>query len=124
MSYYEMLYIVSSSVSDEERENLIAKLRELVEKSGGAIENENSWGMRSLAYPIKHETKGFYVLNYLELPESTVKELKYFFKVNEGFLRAMILKKKRKLSIAAEEEVKVEETKEKEEQQREGEGNV
>jgi len=104
MSYYEMLYIVSSSVSDEERDNLIVKLRDFIGKNGGVIESENKWGLRSLAYPIKHQNKGYYVLTYLELPEKSVRDLKYFFKVNEGFLRAMLLKKERKGALAAHEE--------------------
>jgi small subunit ribosomal protein S6 len=98
MSYYEMLYIVSPSLSDEERDSLIAKLRDFIEKNNGIIESENKWGLRSLAYPIKHQSKGYYVLTYLELSEKSVKDLKYFFKVNEGFLRVMILKTNKKLA--------------------------
>jgi small subunit ribosomal protein S6 len=101
MSYYEMLYVVSSSLPDEERDNLIAKLRDFTEKNKGIIESETKWGLRSLAYPIKHQNKGYYVLTYLELPEKSVKDLKYFFKVNEGFLRSMILKKEKKPTIVA-----------------------
>ncbi len=96
MAYYEMLYIVSSSLSDEERENVILKLRDFIEKNGGVIEKEDRWGLRSLAYLIKKEEKGYYVLSYVEIPEHVVKDLKYFIKVNEGFLRAMILKKEKK----------------------------
>ena len=45
MSYYEMLYVVSSSLPDEERDNLIATLREFTEKNKGIIESENKWGL-------------------------------------------------------------------------------
>ncbi len=104
MSYYEMLYIVSSSIPDEERDILITKLRDFIEKNGGVVESENQWGLRSMAYPIKHQNKGYYVLTYLELSEKAVRDLKYFFKVNEGFLRMMLLKKERKEPLTTHEE--------------------
>ncbi len=95
MAYYEMLYIVSQTLSDEEKEMLIRKLGGFVEKNGGVIRSESRWGVRNLAYPIKKQEKGYYVLTYLDLPERSLKDLKYLVKVNEGFLRAMILNKKK-----------------------------
>lgn len=94
MGYYEMLYILSPDFTDEERDSQILKFKEFVEKNKGVIKNEVRWGLRNLTYPIKKKDKGYYVLTYLEIPESFVKEIKYFIRVNEGFLRAMILKKK------------------------------
>ncbi|MGB9694493.1 MAG: 30S ribosomal protein S6 [Caldisericaceae bacterium] len=107
MAYYEMLYIVSQELPDEDKEKLIEKLKDFVEKSGGAIASESRWGTRGLAYPIKKQDKGYYVLTYLDLPEKALKELKYFVKVNEGFLRAMILKKEKPEPEIAEEEAVV-----------------
>lgn len=106
MAYYEMLYILSANLSDEEREALIVKLKETVEKNKGSVVNESKWGLRNLTYSIKKQDKGYYVLSYLELPEQYLKDLKYFLKVNEGFLRAMILKKKRPVQVEKEEEVR------------------
>ncbi len=102
MAYYEMLYILSPDLSDEEREAQITKLKEFVEKNKGEVKSENRWGLKSLAYPIKKKEKGYYVLSYFTLPESAIKEVKYFVRVNEGFLRAMILKKKMPQEVSPE----------------------
>ena len=93
MNYYEMLYIVSPALSESEREELIKKLDDFVKEKGGEVLTENRWGTRTLAYPIKKHTTGYYVLTYVSLPGDKLKDLRYFMQINEGFLRAMILKK-------------------------------
>lgn len=99
MAYYEMLYILSPDLSDEERESLVNKFKDFIGKNKGEVVSEAIWGLRSLTYPINKKEKGYYILDYIDVPESLIKEIKYFIKVNEGFLRAMILKKKRKEPI-------------------------
>jgi len=115
MAYYEMLYIVSQELPDEDKEKLIEKLRDFIEKNSGMISNESRWGTRGLAYPIKKKDKGYYVLTYFDLPEKALKDLKYFVKVNEGFLRAMILKKEKPQEEITEDE-KLDEQKAKEDE--------
>ncbi len=95
MGYYEMLYILSPSLSDEEREELIGKFNEFIVSKGGKVISVNKWGKRSLAYPIKKNNTGYYILSYAEIPAISVRDVKYFTRINEGFLRVMILKKER-----------------------------
>ena len=94
MNYYEILYILSPALSEAEREELVKKLNAFIEQKGGEVISENRWGTRTLAYPIKKHTSGYYVLTYIKLPPESLSELKYFMRINEGFLREMILKKK------------------------------
>jgi len=94
MNYYEILYILSPTLSEAEREELVKKLNAFIEQKGGEVISENRWGTRTLAYPIKKHTSGYYVLTYIKLPPENLSELKYFMRINEGFLREMILKKK------------------------------
>ncbi len=93
MNYYEILYIVSPALSEAEREELIKKLDDFVKEKGGEVLTENRWGTRTLAYPIKKHTTGYYVLTYVKLSGDKLKDLRYFMQINEGFLRAMIIKK-------------------------------
>ncbi len=94
MNYYEILYIISPKLSEAEREELIKKLDAFVKEKGGEVLTENRWGTRTLAYPIKKQTTGYYVLSYVSLPGEKLRDLRYFMQINEGFLRSMILKKK------------------------------
>jgi len=94
MNYYEILYILSPALSEVEREELVKKLNAFIEQKGGEVVSENRWGTRTLAYPIKKYTSGYYVLTYIKLPPENLSDLKYFMRINEGILREMILKKK------------------------------
>lgn len=96
MNYYEVLYIVSANLSDEERAALVNRFHEFVERNGGSLRSENEWGLRTLAYPILKQDRGYYYLAYINLPANAVKDLYYFFRVTDGFLRAMIVKKEEK----------------------------
>ena len=90
---YEVLYIVSAAISDEERQKLVERFREAVSRNGGTVLNENEWGLKNLAYPIKKQDKGYYNLANVDISPAAVKDLYYFFRVTDGFLRAMIVKK-------------------------------
>lgn len=101
---YEVLYIVSAAVSDEERQKLVERFREAVSRNGGTILNESEWGLKNLAYPIKKQDKGYYNLANVDISPAAVKDLYYFFRVTDGFLRAMIVKKEEVKKPTPEEE--------------------
>ncbi len=59
---YELMYIISSNTSDEEKEAAIAKVNAMIEKDGGKIESVERLGNKKLAYEINKKKDGFYVL--------------------------------------------------------------
>ncbi len=95
MGYYEMLYILSASLSDEETEEMIGKINSFIQSNGGRVVDEKRWGKKNLAYPIAKADTGYYVLSHVEIPVDTVSGIKHLAKINENFLRVMIIKKER-----------------------------
>lgn len=95
MGYYEMLYILSASVSDEETEEMIDKINKFIQSKDGRVVDEKRWGKRNLAYPIAKNDTGYYVLSHVEIPVAAVSDIKHLVKINENFLRVMIVKKER-----------------------------
>ena len=93
MGYYEILYILSTSLSDEETEEMIGKINELIQRKNGRVVDEKRWGKRNLAYPIAKNDTGYYVLSHIEIPVDSVSNIKHLVKINENFLRVMIIKK-------------------------------
>ena len=93
MTNYEVLYIVSPSVSEEEREALISKFKTFVESKNGTVAGIDKWGLKKLAYPISFKTEGFYVLmNYAaEAEVSTAMES--LMRITDGILRAIVVRK-------------------------------
>ena len=62
MNSYELVYIIPSQSSDEEKEALIAQVNSMIEKDNGKIESVERLGNKKLAYEINKKREGFYVL--------------------------------------------------------------
>ncbi len=93
MNKYELLYIISKDVSEEQREELIKKFSSYVEKKGGVVEGIDKWGMRKLAYPINFKNEGFYVLMNIQLNPTEVDAMAKLMNITEGVVRQMFVKK-------------------------------
>ncbi len=92
MRNYEMMVILDPALSDEERDTLIGKLRGIIEKNG-KMDSVEVWGKRPLAYEIKHRKEGYYVIFYFESDPTTIDQLKREIRMNNAYLRELIIKK-------------------------------
>ena len=93
MNRYELLYIISSDVAEEQREELIKKFATYVESKGGTVEGIDKWGMRKLAYPINFKNEGFYVLMNISLSPEEVDAMAKLMNITEGIVRQIFVKK-------------------------------
>lgn len=93
MNKYELLYIISSDVSEEKREELIKKFSTYVETKGGVVEGIDKWGMKKLAYPINFKNEGFYVLMNIQLNAAEVDAMAKLMNITEGIVRQMFVRK-------------------------------
>lgn len=93
MNKYELLFIVSSSVNEEQREEIIKKITSLIEAKEGVIEGIDKLGMKKYAYAINFKTEGFYVLiNFSAKPE-VINELNNAMNITDNIVRQMFVKK-------------------------------
>ena len=93
MKKYELLYIISTSVVDEEKEQVVQAVKELVEKNGGKTEEPDRWGVRKLAYPINYKNDGYYVLMNFEAEDTLPASLSEKLNINKNIIRYMIVAK-------------------------------
>jgi len=92
MRTYEVLFILSPQVPEEEATALVGEFRSVVEKIGGAtLKNEEAWGRRRLAYPIQKSNEGVYYLCVIE-SEGSLAELDRRMKNSDRVLRHMIVR--------------------------------
>lgn len=89
MNKYELLYIISSDATEEQREALIEKFKKMVEEKGGVVNGIDKWGMKKLAYPIKFRNEGFYVLMNFESQPELVREMENLMNITEPIVRKM-----------------------------------
>ncbi len=89
---YETVMIFSLKQGEEGIQALIEKFKALVEKNA-TLQNVDEWGKRRLAYLINKESEGYYVLMNFESTAEFPAELDRIFKITDGVLRSMIIKK-------------------------------
>ncbi len=91
MRYYETTYVLSSDLSPEEKDNLKSRFRNVIQKNGKIIK-EDEWGRRRLAYPINHKDFGYYVYLFYEANEQCVKKLEQEMNLQADVLRYLSVK--------------------------------
>src|SRR3954468_16479650 len=92
MALYEHLLIARQDISAQQVDALATHLKTIVEGEGGKIEKQEYWGLRGLAYRIKKNRKGHYVLLNINAPAKAVIELERQLKINEDVLRYLTVK--------------------------------
>ena len=92
MKKYEMLYILSTEITEEERDAIVSKFEKVVTDNGGNVEKVDKWGVKKLVYPINYKTEGYYVLMTFESDTTLVAELKRIAGITDGVMRRLITK--------------------------------
>ena len=93
MNSYELMYIIPSQSSDEEKELLIAKVNSMIEKENGKIESVERIGNKKLAYEINKKREGYYVLVNFTAEESVPNKLSALLAITNNIMRNIIVVK-------------------------------
>ena len=91
MRTYEVLFILSPQVAEEEATNLVGEFKKIAEGTGAKLTHEEAWGRRRLAYPIQKFNEGNYHLFVFE-SDGSLGELDRRMKNSDRILRHMIVR--------------------------------
>lgn len=91
MRTYEVLFILSPQVAEEEATTLITDFKRVAEGTGAKLMHEEAWGRRRLAYPIQKFTEGNYHLFTFD-SDGSLSELDRRMKNSDRILRHMIVR--------------------------------
>jgi small subunit ribosomal protein S6 len=89
---YETLYIVDSTLTDEQISPIIDKYSNLITEQGGEVIAHAKWDKRRLAYEIKGKREGTYILMYFSGEPAVEKELDRVFRISDEVIRHIILR--------------------------------
>lgn len=89
---YETIMVLSVKDGDEAVQALVEKFKALIEKNA-TLQSIDEWGKRKLAYLINKESEGYYVLVNFESEAEFPAELDRIYKITDGVLRSLIIKK-------------------------------
>jgi len=88
MKIYEMILLL-------EKEDDLKTIKELIIQYSGKILNEEKWGERLLAYPIKKKNKAIYYILDFSLDKKNILSFKTKLNFNEKIIRYLLLVKEK-----------------------------
>lgn len=92
MPLYECVLIGRSEVTQQQVDGIVDATIAQVEGDGGALKKREYWGLRNLAYKIKKNRKGHYVMLGLDAPPPAIAEMERQLKLNDDILRFMTIR--------------------------------
>lgn len=87
MTTYEILLMLDPEVAEARQDELIARVRGLVEQAGGTWRSHDNWGRRRLAYEIGKKPEGLYHLVVFESTAERLDEITRVLKIDDAVLR-------------------------------------
>jgi small subunit ribosomal protein S6 len=92
MSIYESTFIVRQDVASAEINKIAESLSNLIKENGGELLKQEYWGLRDLAYEIRKNKKGHYIMLIIEAPYRAMQELQKKIKLSEDIIRSLSVK--------------------------------
>ena len=92
MPLYECVLIARNDVTQQQVETVADTIASDLEGDGGAVKKREYWGLRSLAYRVKKNRKGHYMLLGLDAKPTFVTEMERQLRLNEDVLRFMTIR--------------------------------
>jgi small subunit ribosomal protein S6 len=89
---YEITYIVSAVLNDDQIKGVIQRVKKTIEEGEGDIVESVEWGNRRLAFPIKKKRNGFYVNLYVKAPGTLIPRLERAMEIDDDILRYITLR--------------------------------
>jgi len=89
---YEILLMLDPEGSESHQDELIARIRGLVEGGGGTWRSHDAWGRRRLTFEIARKQEGIYHLVVFEASAETLDEISRVLKIDDAVMRHMATK--------------------------------
>ncbi len=91
MQQYETVVILTPLLSEEAAKEVNAKFSKILTDNGAEIIQEDNWGLRKLAYPIKKKSTGYYHLTEYKAPGELISKLEVELKRDERVVRFLTI---------------------------------
>ncbi|MEO1128352.1 MAG: 30S ribosomal protein S6 [Planctomycetota bacterium] len=88
---YEAMFL-SPPTAGPALEELLSHIKEILDKAGAEVIALRKWDERRLAFEIKKNKRGLYLLAYFSCDPATVSEIERLSNLSEQLLRVMVLR--------------------------------
>jgi len=86
------MYIVKPELDDQQVQQEIEKVGQLIQTNGGQVKKVTPWGKRRLAYTVKENREGHYVVAEFDLDQAKVQEVERVRKISDSFFRHLLVR--------------------------------
>jgi small subunit ribosomal protein S6 len=91
MRLYECVFIIRQDLSTTQVDTITNELCAIITDHKGSVHKQEYWGLKTMAYKIKKNRKGHYVMLNFEADAATVAEFDRRIGLNEDVLRSLII---------------------------------
>ena len=92
MANYESVIIARQDLGSSQVNTLVEELTGVIKAEGGEVVKVDNWGLKNLAYRVKKNRKGYYVLLDIVAPASAISEYERRIRLNEDVIRYMTVR--------------------------------
>ena len=91
MNKYESVIIINPSADEDKVKSLIDRFSDLINKQG-KVEKVDTLGKRKLAYEVKKNKEGIYVVFYFEAEPTLIAELERNYRITDEVIKFIVVK--------------------------------
>ena len=92
MSLYENIFIARQDISGAQVDALADTFTQLITDGGGEVKKREYWGLRNLAFRMRKNRKGHYLLLNIDAPPTAIAELERTMRINEDVIRYLTIR--------------------------------
>ena len=93
MNKYESVIIINPSLDEQGIKDVITKFTDLINNNNGKVENVDEMGKRKVAYEIKKQSEGYYVVYTFEANPEFIKELERIYRITDSIMKFITIRK-------------------------------
>ena len=90
---YDLMLMLDPNAPEGRGEQILGDVRSMIEGSGSLV-GEHDWGLRKMAYEIRHRPEAQYELFQFEGENELLERLDHTLKITDGVLRFRIIRQK------------------------------
>ena len=91
MNKYESVIIINPNVDEEGIKTLVKKFTDLI-NNDGKLEKADELGLKKLAYEVRKNKEGYYVVFYFEANPDLITELERNYRITDEVIKFMTIR--------------------------------
>ena len=92
MRDYELLYIIKTDLSEEDTQATVERYNTLLAKEGAEVTSVDKWGKRKLAYEVKKNNEGIYLVLTFDANADLIEELQRNYRITDEVIKFIVIK--------------------------------